>query len=203
MIANISFGTEHGGMSASLVRLLDEASLDAMLTFAKTQQIPVAHLLTRHDVIMALLRYLNDGQLAELTESLIRARYGRMSIRELLDTLIARSVERSRRPAPRLDRVSQDDAALVQGSPDCWTYTMRGHDVTIDLARHSVGCSCTYFTFSARHGGLCKHLATAFALMPEVYAREALIDLIIAQSDSDNPRGGWRFTGTRQPARAA
>lgn len=74
---------------------------------------------------------------------------------------------------------------------------MHGYDVVIDLQERLLGCDCEYFRFSSHHQALCKHLAFALTLIPETYAREALIDLLVSRQYGGPETPHWEFEGLR------
>jgi hypothetical protein len=90
--------------------------------------------------------------------------------------------------------MSVRDASLVENKARRWVYTMRGHDVVIDLDEHLLACDCPFFAFAAKRRTLCKHLATALKLLPPAYARDVLIDLAVAQRYGGRP-DQWYFEG--------
>jgi hypothetical protein len=77
---------------------------------------------------------------------------------------------------------------------------MRGHDVLIDAPNRTLACDCAYFEFSARRQAICKHLALGFRLIPEVYARDALIEMLATRQYGDRGVQHWDFVSTRKVA---
>jgi hypothetical protein len=129
----------------------------------------------------------------ELKNEVIAARYGLLGVEELLTLLAETDSGGEQRVAPRMDQITHEEARLVSRETAYWVYTMRGYDVLVDRANRSLSCGCTYFSFSARRGGLCKHLVTVFQLMPEVYAREILLDLLLTRRYGGANTKGWQF----------
>ncbi|HEC23599.1 MAG TPA: hypothetical protein ENI95_11870 [Chloroflexi bacterium] len=180
-----------------LASLLDDTSTPALMVLAERYGLPRVPGLSRHGLINRILSHLPASDLKRLEDELIAARYGALSVDELLGLFLHREARRRGRPGrPRLDRISQDEAILLEGGPPRWFFTMRGHDVVIDLARRLLACDCPFFAFAARQQLLCKHLVTAFRLLPEAYAREALIDLLVQQRYGQPEQPGWRFEST-------
>jgi hypothetical protein len=110
---------------------------------------------------------------------------------------LKQDAERLRQPGrPRLDQISPDDAVLLEGGARRWVYTMRGHDVVVDIGQRHVACSCRFFSFAAHQHALCKHLVTAFQVIPAIYAREALIDLLVWREYRTGAGPRWEFEST-------
>jgi len=182
------------GVSPVLMNLLYDTGAPALAFLAERyglQRIP--GLTSNQAIISRILKYLGPQQLERLKDDLIASRFGALSVEGLVKLAVVRDRQQTGRAAPRLDQVSREGARLVEGSTQRWIYTLRGHDVVVDTAQRLLACDCRYFQFAAHRQGLCKHLATVFQLIPEVYAREALIDLLVSRQygGPDTPR--WRF----------
>ncbi len=181
--------------SSVLVDLLQDTSPHILVYLAEKYGLHRVPGLTKSDLIARILSKLSPDKLRLLKDELIAARYGAMSIDELL--VLALEDGEMAPGKPRLDQVSPGEAILLEGNTQHWIYTMRGYDVKIDLQQRNLACDCPYFAFASRRGGLCKHLAMAFRLIPEVYAREALIDLLVWREYGNLPSSGWRFHSPR------
>lgn len=151
--------------------------------------------LGKEQLVERMLKHLSHDNQNRLEDELIAARFGQASVDDLLDIVLEKD---TRHPSsrPRLDEVSLGDAALIESSSRRWVYTMRGHDVQIDLNQHVLACDCAFFAFSARRQMPCKHLITGLRLLPQVYAREVLIDLVLARRYGGSG-GGWFFESRR------
>ncbi len=151
--------------------------------------------LSKEALIERILHHLREEELPLLMDKLIAARFGSLSIDQLIDMAIQYP---DRKQKPRLDQITPSEAILIEGDPYRWVYTMRGHDVVIDLEQRQMTCDCHFFRFASRQQALCKHLATALKLLPEVYARDALIDLLVSRQYGGPRTPGWHFE--RRPA---
>jgi hypothetical protein len=151
--------------------------------------------LGKAQIVERMLRRLSAEDHQRLEEELIAARFGQASIDDLLDIVLEHDAGH---PAsrPRLEEMSTGDATLVEAGSRRWVYTMRGHDVLIDLAGHVLACDCAFFAFASKRHVPCKHLVTALRLVPPVYAREVLIDLAVARRFGAHG-GRWNFEGHR------
>lgn len=150
--------------------------------------------LSKKSIMERLLRYLSDERLATLQNELIAARYGDLSIRQLISMVIAEPKGEGGTAKARLDQIEASDAVLIEAGDRRWKYTMRGHDVTLDLNNHVLSCGCQFFAFASKRKTLCKHLALGLTLIPPAYAREALIDLIVMRKFGDRRLEHWQFT---------
>lgn len=146
--------------------------------------------LGKEQIIDRMLRHLSEPEQKRLESELIVARFGQASIDDLLDIVLDQDTTR-----PRLEEMTTADATLIEGGSRRWLYTMRGHDVLVDLNAHTLACDCAFFAFSSKRQMPCKHLVTALRLVPPVYAREVLIDLAVARRFGG--RGGWSFESKR------
>jgi hypothetical protein len=179
--------------SAILANLLQDTSAPTLAYLAEKYGLRRVPGLTKQALVDRIIRLLDTQQRSALQDELIASRYGTYSVAQLVRLAVARDHSRSGGSEPRLDLISPDMATLVRSSQGSWVYTMRGHDVMIDTSRHVLGCNCRYFVFAARRKAICKHLATAFELIPEVYARETLIDLLVAREYGGRESLRWRF----------
>lgn len=198
--------TQHA--SKVLVNLLRQTSPSILIALAERYGLPRVPGLDQQALKERLLRHLSEAQLQQLENELITANFGRLSVRALVDLLLEHDAQRAgntraRSSKPRMDQISADEAILLDGGSLYWSYTMRGHDVTLDLAKQELACDCTYFSYAARRKAVCKHLATAFTLIPQVYAREALIDLMLWREYGATDAQGWAFISTKRTRDAA
>lgn len=184
--------------SAVLFNLLRDTSPSALAFLAEQYGLRRLPGLNRQALVARVMNHLTPQQLANLRDDLIAARFGALSVEGLVMLALVHDRQRNARPSPRLDKISRDSATLIEGSTTHWVYTMRGHDVLIDSARRVLACDCGYFRFAARRMALCKHLAMAFQLMPEVYAREVLIDLLVSREYGGPDTPHWRFIPIRR-----
>jgi hypothetical protein len=186
-------------VSPILLNLLRDENVPALAFLAERYGLHrIPGLTTKQAIVNRVLRSLTPQQLDRLTDDLIAARYGALSVDGLVRLALVQDKQRAGRPAPRLDQISPESATLVEKSTGRWIYTMRGHDVLVDIGQHVLACDCGYFRFSARRGALCKHLATVFRLIPEVYSREALINLLVSRQYGGPNTPQWRFIPLRQ-----
>lgn len=181
------------GASGLLVSLLQDTSAPVLVFLSERYGLRRVPGLTKQALIERILKHLDAEALESLKNDLIAARYGSLPIQSLVRHALALDRADRGRPSPRLDQVSAAEARLVESGGQRWVYTLRGHDVIIDLARRTLGCDCRYFAFAARRRALCKHLAAAMELIPEVYAREALIDLLVAREFGGQEMPKWIF----------
>lgn len=158
--------------------------------------------LDKEALIERIARQFGSDDLKRLEDELVEARYGDVPIGRLIELALGdpvTKVQGRNDPAlpgkARLDQISTDDAILLEAEDGRWVYTMRGHDVIVDLDQHTLACDCAFFSFASRRQVLCKHLAVAFRLLPRAYAREALIDVLVQREYG----GGqdWSFEGRR------
>jgi hypothetical protein len=147
-------------------------------------------------LVQRLLRHLSADQLAHLQDDLIATLFGHLSVAQLLDMLVE-VAGRATHGTARRDRISDQDATLVQGDSQRWVFTMRGHDVAVDLHTHRLMCDCAFFEFASRRKTLCKHLLKAFELMPATYAREALTDLLVTWRYAAAASDHWHLEHSR------
>ncbi len=183
-----------------LVNLLRDTSEPVLIHLSEQYGLRRIPGLKKADLIARLLRHLPEAALKDLENGLIAARYGGLSTDDLLKRALQVSAASTRRAGkPRVEDITPQAATLVEGSPRRWHYTLHGYNIVIDLNRRYLGCSCQYFAFSARRQAICKHLAAVLRVIPETYAREALIEMLVVREygGPDAPR--WRF----EPLKAA
>ncbi len=181
-------------VSPILINLLRDTSAPILIYISEQYGLRRVPGLRRSDLIARLLRHLSDTDLVHLRDSLIAAHYGGMSVQDLLDRALQIGQPlQGQSGRPRLDDIAPEDARLVEGNTRHWLFTMRGHDVLIDMRSRVLACDCQFFAFASQRQALCKHLATAFKLIPEAYAREALIDLLVAREYGGPHAPHWRF----------
>ena len=179
-------------VSPLLINLLRDTSTPILVYLAEQHGLRRVPGLTRQALVDRILRQLSEEALRRLEDELIAARYGSLSVSDLLKLALEGDKQRHGR-APRLEDMPTDAARLIEGDARHWVYTMHGYDVIIDLERRHLACSCPFFQFASRRQALCKHLARAFTLVPEVYAREALIDLLVSRGYGGPDTPGWSF----------
>jgi len=184
-----------------LHNLLADTSPPVLVALSERYGLPRVPGLNRHALIDRLLRHLSAAELNRLADDLIAARFGGLSTEALLAAALEhdarRAASRGSQVRPRMDQVSPDDAVLLERRGRRWSYTMRGHDVTIDLEARTLACDCQFFSFAARRHALCKHIAMAFSLIPVTYARDALIDLLVWREYGTVEMPGWRFISSQ------
>ena len=184
-------------ISPTLDNLLRDASLPTLAVLAERYGLRRMPGMSKHSLISRIVAHLSADELIDLEDELIAARYGTLSVDELLGVALKQDAERLSRPGkPRLDQISPDDAILLEGGSHRWVYTMRGHDVTVDIGQRYLACGCRFFSFAAHQHALCKHLVTAFQVIPAIYAREALIDLLIWREYRIGTGQRWQFEST-------
>jgi hypothetical protein len=184
-------------VSPTLDNLLRDASVPTLVVLAERYGLRRMPGMSKHSLIARIVARLSADELIELEDELIAARYGPLSVDELLSVVLNQDAERLSRPGkPRLDQISRDDATLLESGSQRWVYTMRGHDVTIDIGQRYLACSCRFFSFAAHQHALCKHLVTAFQVIPAIYAREALIDLLVWREYRSGAGQRWQFEST-------
>jgi hypothetical protein len=177
-----------------LLNLLRDTSPPLLAYLAEQYGLPRIPGLTQQALIERLLGHLSPEDSQQLENRLIAARFGALTVAELLEMALA--LGQQARPhvhQPRLDDMPAEAVTLIENGPPCWVFTMHGHDASIDLEERSLSCDCEYFRFAAHRQALCKHLARALTLMPPAYAREVLIDLLVSREygGPDTPR--WEF----------
>jgi hypothetical protein len=180
-------------VSPVLMNLLRDTSEPALAYMAEQYGLRRVPGLSRQGLMMRITKHLTSRQLENLKDDLIAARFGALSVDGLVKLALVQDKQRAGKPAPRLDHISPENATLVEGSTTRWIYTMRGHDVLVDTHHRVLACDCGYFRFAARRSALCKHLAMVFQLIPEVYSREALIDLLVSREYGAMNGAYWRF----------
>jgi hypothetical protein len=177
-----------------LTNLLDDTGMPVLAMLSEKYGLRRVPGLGKEQIIDRLLNHLKPEDLERLENELITARLGQASIDDLLGIVLERGTGHlSNRP--RMKDVSIRDAFLIESTGRRWVYTMRGHDVVIDLDEHVLACDCPFFSFAAKHRTICKHLATALRLVPPAYAREVLIDLAVAHRYGAH--GRFYFEGHR------
>ena len=181
-------------VSPILLNLLRDTS-PSILTYLSEQyglrRVPG---LSKTAMIDRILYSLSDEALRHLENSLIAARYGVMSIEELLKVALKTDMQHQPRAGtPRLDDMPPEDAVLLESDGNRWAYTMHGYDVVIDLKQRQLACDCPYFRFASRRRALCKHVARALTMIPAAYAREVLIDLLVSREYGGPYSPRWRF----------
>ncbi len=180
-----------------LINLLHDTSAPVLALLAQKYGLHRIPGLTTNDLVTRILGHLSDEALLDLQNELVTAHFGDLPVKDLLEIAITGQQERSGNASkPRLDQISLQEATLLCSGPPRWEYTMRGHDQIIDVERRLLACDCEFFNFSARRQVLCKHLATAFQVIPPAYAREALIDLLVLREYGDRREGRWYFEST-------
>lgn len=188
--------------SGVLVNLLKDTSIPVLIALSEQYGLPRVPGLNHDALTSRLLRGLSSDQLRRLKDHLIAARFGGMSVTDLVDLALERDAGRASRQGggqgtPRMDQISQQEALLLESGLRYWVYAIRGHEVSIDLHHRTVSCACSYFAFSARRQALCKHIAITFKMIPEVYARDALIDLLIWREYGTTDTPAWTFINRR------
>lgn len=180
-----------------LINLLHDTSAPVLALLAEKYGLSRIPGLTVQALITRILGHLSDEALIDLQNELVTAHFGDLPVKDLLDIALAGPQGRGGNTSkPRLDQITLQEATLLLSGPPRWEYTMRGHDQVIDLDRRLLACDCEFFTFSSKRQVLCKHLATAFMLIPPVYAREVLIDLLVLRQYGDRREGRWYFEST-------
>jgi len=187
----------HGGksqQSSILVNLLRDTSMPMLNYLAAHYGLHRIPGQSKAVLIERLLRQLPDAALSQIENDLIAGRYGHLSVDELLNVALVSDARRSGRAGvPRLDDMNPEEAVLVDSSVDYWVYVMHGYDVVIDLDRRKLKCGCPYFEFSSRRQAICKHIACGLTMIPEVYARKALIDLLLSREYGGPHTPRWEF----------
>jgi hypothetical protein len=186
--------------SGLLANLMNDSSAPVLIYLAEQYRLRRMPGLTKQALIARILRELSSHDQEKLLRNLIAARYGSMSVDALVRHAVARDIVQKHRPQPRLDQLPQMHGIQVEGNPQRWVFTIRGHDVSIDLAQRALSCDCRYFEFASRRQALCKHLARAFEMVPSIYARDALIDLIVSSEYGDPYTPHWRFIARKRAA---
>lgn len=179
--------------SAVLISLLHDTSPPVLALLAEKYGLQRIPGLTAKNLIARILGHLSEESLLDLQNELVAARFGSLSVDDLLELALAGEQERK----PRLDQISIDEATLLHSGPPRWDYTMRGHDQVLDLQQRLLACDCEFFAFASRRQILCKHLATAFKLIPSTYARDALVDLLVVRKYGDQQADRWDFESPR------
>ncbi|MBN1122570.1 MAG: hypothetical protein JXJ17_15950 [Anaerolineae bacterium] len=186
-----------GGKSqqaAVLVNLLRDTSMPMLNYLAEHYGLYRIPGQSKSILIERLLRQLPDTALNQIENDLIAGRYGHLSVDELLNIALVSDAQRSGRAGiPRLDDMDPEEVVLVDSSVDRWVYVMHGYDVEIDLDRRRLKCGCPYFEFSSRRQAICKHIARGLTMIPEVYARKALIDLLLSREYGGPHTPRWEF----------
>jgi hypothetical protein len=183
---------------AVLINLLHDTSAPVLALLAERYGLHRIPGLSAQALIARILDHLPGEALAALQDELVTAHFGVFPIDALLELALSSEQERKKGASrPRMDQISLDEATLLSGGPPRWDYTMRGHDQVIDLGRRLLACDCEFFAFASKRQVLCKHLATVFKLIPIVYAREALIDLLVVRQYGDQREDRWYFESTR------
>jgi hypothetical protein len=178
-----------------LHNLLSDSSPHILVFLAEQYGLRRIPGLSKEALIERIMHHLLEDDLQLLMDNLIAARFGSLPVEQLVDMALQHADSKQK---PRLDQISPAEAILIEGGPSRWVYTMRGHDVVIDLERRHLTCDCHFFRFASRQQALCKHLATALKLLPEVYARETLIDLLVSRQYGGPQTPRWHFE--RRPA---
>lgn len=180
-------------ISPLLRNLLEDTSPPILAYLSDRFGLPRVPGLSQEGLIRRLLNHLSDDDLRDLEDDLIAARYGSLSVNDLLELALI-TQQNGRAGSPRLEDMLVDQARLIEGGPQRWAFTMHGYDVMIDVARRRMACGCEYFKFAAHRNALCKHLACALTLIPPVYARDALIDLLVTRQYGGPDLPPWDFT---------
>lgn len=180
-----------------LINLLHDTSAPVLALLAQKYGLHRIPGLSTKDLVTRILGRLSNEALLDLQNELVTAHFGDLPVGDLLEIAISGQQERGGSTSkPRLDQITLQEAMLLRSGPPRWEYTMRGHDQVIDVERRLLACGCEFFTFSSKRQVLCKHLATAFQLIPLAYAREALIDLLVLRQYGDRREGRWYFEST-------
>jgi hypothetical protein len=174
---------------AVLINLLHDTSPPVLALLAEKHGLQRIPGLTAKNLIARILDRLPEEALLKLQNELVAARFGALTVDDLLELALASEQERR----PRMDQISLDEATLLHSGPPRWDYTMRGHDQVLDLEQRLLACDCEFFAFASRRQILCKHLATAFKLIPSTYARDALIDLLVVRQYGYRQEDRWDF----------
>ncbi len=185
----------HQRASNVLLNLMNDTDISVLAMLSTKYGLKRVPGLSREAVIERMLRYLSDESLQRLQNEMIAVRYGELPIDRLLELALDEEQPEGRIAKARLDQITKDDAILIESSNRRWVYTMHGHDVTVDLNQHVLGCNCAFFTFASKRQTLCKHLALALQLIPPAYARETLIDLIVMRKYGGKRITHWSFEG--------
>jgi hypothetical protein len=179
---------------AMLANLLQDTSTPALMILAERYGLAGVWRRSHEALVEHLLRELGPEAQAALMDELVAARYGTLSVEELLGEVIATAERRDpRTTAPVLEAVSADEADLEEAGPPCWRFVIRGHPVTVDVGARRLTCACRHFEFAGRRGMLCKHLVMSFRLLPEEAARAALIDLLAVEQYGGPQTPRWRL----------
>ena len=178
---------------AVLINLLHDTSPPVLALLAEKYGLQRIPGLTAKSLIARILGCVPDESLLDLQNELVMARFGALQVDDLLELALAGEQERR----PRMDQIALHEATLLHGGPPRWDYTMRGHDQVLDLKQRLLACDCEFFAFASKRQILCKHLATAFRLIPSTYVREALIDLLVVRRYGDRREDRWDFDSPR------
>lgn len=181
--------------ASMLANLLRDTGMPVLAMLSEKYGLRRVPGLGKEQIIERMLKHLTREDRKRLKEELVAARFSQASVGDLLDIVLEKDAGRPS-SRPRLEEVSLGDATLIESASRRWVYTMRGHDVVIDLNQHVLACDCAFFAFSARRQMPCKHLVTGLRLVPPVYAREVLVDLVLARRYG-GPAGGWFFESRR------
>jgi hypothetical protein len=180
----------HRGDNNVLASLLRDTGMPVLVMLSEKYGLRRVPGLGKDQIVERILRRLGRTDQERLQEELVAARFGQASIDDLLDIVLEED-SRHRGSRPHLEEMSVGDATLIESAGRRWVYTMRGHDVLIDLTQHVLACDCAFFVFSSKRQIPCKHLVTALRLVPPVYAREVLVDLAVARRYGGPD--GWYF----------
>ena len=161
------------GISRLLYNLMLDTGMPLLIQLAEKYGLRRMPGLDKRSLIQRIGRTLTVQQLEELEDSLINARFGALTVDDLLQVAVNQQND-GRAGSPRIDDMPAEEARLIERSSLYWVYTMHGYDVVIDRSRRILSCGCQYFRFAANRRALCKHLARALTLIPPAYAREAL-----------------------------
>lgn len=183
--------------SPVLMNLVRDTSTPVLVYMAEKHGLRRVPGLSRNELVERMLRHLSPSALEALEDDLIAARYGARSVEELLGMVLYSDERRLAHGKPRLDDMPAEEATLIQGGTRRWVYTMHGYDVIIELHQRRLACGCPFFRFASHRRALCKHLARALTLMPEAYAREILIDLLISRDYGGPDTPTWEFRSLR------
>jgi len=176
-----------------LMNLLQDTDASVLAMLSARHGLKRVPGLSQEALIERMLRYLSDDTLLRLQNEMITARYGELTVKQLLDMAIDGSRGDEGLAKARLDQITKGDAILIEAGNRRWVYTMHGHDVEIDLDQRTLACGCQYFTFASRRQALCKHLALAMQLIPPAYAHDALINLIVMRKYGGRRQQVWSF----------
>lgn len=179
---------------AMLANLLHDTSAPALIVLVERYGLKGAWRQSHQALVEQMLRDLSPEVQRRLMDELIAARYGALSIEDLLEETLATALRRDpRTTAPVVEAVSEEESDLTEDGPPRWRFIIRKHPVMVDIEGRRLTCDCRHFEFAGRRGMLCKHLVMAFRLMPEDAARAALMDLLATEQYGGPQTSRWRL----------